>query len=62
MGTLVAPRVHSRLEQGRTSLGREEAQVVKLPRERLRGFEVWGDLERKGNGHGSGNLVPLGSA
>lgn len=35
--------------------------MVKLPKEKLKGFEVWGHLERKGNVHGSGNVVPLGS-
>lgn len=33
---------------------------MKLPREGMKGFEVWGDLERKGNVHGSGDLIPLG--
>lgn len=49
--------------EGRNQFGwrREEAQAVKLPRERLKGSEVWGDLGRKGNVYGSGGLVPLGS-
>lgn len=50
-------------EEGRNQFGwrREEAQVVKLPRERLKGFEVWGNLERRRNVHGSEYPVPMGS-